>query len=132
MENKLLIKNYAWEDLEIIMQVTSYQNNGQIAILLYEKETGEYYSDLSVFVEPFENKLKMAVDTNNFPYWEEFIQKYNLWTLVDYVHSWFCSYPVYEMDIDELKEWDELGVKEFIKENNIEVKERTVWDSLKK
>jgi len=131
MENKLLIKNYAWEDLEIVMQVTSYQNNGQIAILLYEKETGEYYTDLSVFVEPFENKLKMAVDTNNFPYGEEFIQKYNLWTLVDYVHSWFCSYPVYEMDIDELKERDELWVKEFIKENNIEVKEKTIWDRIR-
>ena len=132
MENKLLIKNYAWEDLEILMQVTSYQNNGQIAILLYEKETGEYYTDLSVFVEPFENKLKMAVDTNNFPYWEEFIQKYNLWILVDYVHSWFCSYPVYEMDLDELKEWEELWVKEFMTENNIEVKERTVRDNLRK
>lgn len=131
MDDKLLIKNYAWEDLEILMQVTSYQNNGQLAILLYEKETGEYYCDLSVFVKPFENKLNMAVDINNFPYWEEFIQKYNLWTLIDYVHSWFCSYPVYEMDIDELKEWDELWVKDFIKDNNIVVKERTVRDSLK-
>ena len=69
---------------------------------------------------------------NNFPYWEEFIQKYNLWTLVDYVHSWFCSYPVYEMGLDELKEWDELWVKEFMTENNIEIKERTVRDNLRK
>ena len=119
MENKLLIKNYAWKDLEIVMQVTSYQNNGQIAILLYEKKTGEYYSDLSVNVKDFDNKLYMAVDTNNFPYWEEFIKKYNLWTLVDYVHSWFCSYPVYEMDLDELREWNELDVKEFMKENEL-------------
>ena len=131
MENKLIIKNYAWEDLEVLMEVSSYQNNGQIAILLYEKETGEYYCDLSVNVWDFDNKLYMVVDTNNFPYWEEFIKKYNLWTLVDYVHSWFCEYPVYEMDLDELKEWNEMWVKEFMEENNIEVKERTVWDNLR-
>ena len=131
MNNTITIKDVFWKDREMILWVNSYQNNWQIAILLYEKESWEYYSDLSVFVEPFENKLYMAVDTNNFPQWEELIQNYNLWVLVNYVHSWFCSYPVYEMDIDELKEYDELWVKEFLKENNIEKKERTVWDNLK-
>ena len=114
MNNTITIKDVFWKDREMILWVNSYQNNWQIAILLYEKESWEYYSDLSVFVEPFENKLYMAVDTNNFPQWEELIQNYNLWVLVNYVHSWFCSYPVYEMDIDELKEYDELWVKEFL------------------
>ena len=131
MNNTITIKDVFWEDREMVLWVNSYQNNWQIAILLYEKESWEYYSDLSVFVEPFENKLYMAVDTNNFPQWEELIQEHNLWVLVNYVHSWFCSYPVYEMDIDELKEYDELWVKEFLKENNIEEKERTVRDNLK-
>ena len=130
MENKLIIKNYAWEDLEVLMEVSSYQNNGQIAIMVYEKKTGEYYSDLSVNVKDFDNKLYMAVDTNNFPYWEEFIKKYNLWTLVDYVHSWFCEYPVYEMDLHELEKYDPEWVHKFIKDNGIE-KHKNVFDRLK-
>ncbi len=34
----------------------------------FTKKTGEYYSDLSVNVKDFDNKLYMTVDTNNFPY----------------------------------------------------------------
>ena len=62
---------------EIRLSVTSYTSNGQIAILLYTKD-GEYYSDLSVFVEPLEYQNYMAVDVNNLPTAEEFIQRYNL------------------------------------------------------
>lgn len=115
----------------VTLWVNSYTNNGQIAILLYTKD-GEYYSDLSVFVEPLEYQNYMAVDVNNLPTAEEFIQKYNLWMLVDYVHSWFVSYPVYEMNLDELakrdKKWvDELANTEFKsnKDNS------NLWDKLK-
>lgn len=111
--------------------VNSYTSNGQIAILLYTKD-GEYYSDLSVFVEPFEYQNYMAVDINNLPTAEEFIQRYNLWELVDYVHSGFVSYPVYAMNMDELSKWDKKGVAELTstefkpKENN-----HTIWDNIR-
>lgn len=111
--------------------VNSYVSNGQIAILLYTKD-GEYYSDLSVFVEPFEYQNYMAVDINNLPTAEEFIQRYNLWELVDYVHSGFVSYPVYAMNMDELSKWDKKGVAELTstefkpKENN-----HTIWDNIR-
>ena len=101
----LKIKDYFWKNVDVVMEITTYAANDQLAILLYDKKTGEYYSDLSVFVEPFENKNYMAVDTNNLPEAENFIQKYELWHLVDYVHSWFCSYPVYEMNIKELDKY---------------------------
>lgn len=133
----LLIKDYDWDEKEVIMEVTSYQNNNNLAILLHDKETGEYYSDLSVFVEPFDNKCFMAVDVNNLPKAEEFIQKYGLWELVSYVHSWFVSYPVYDMNILKLAEYDEKWASEFIKLNWDEVlmyregRERTVRDNLR-
>lgn len=133
----LLIKDYDWDEKEVIMEITSYQNNNNLAILLYDKETGEYYSDLSVFVEPFDNKCFMAVDINNLPKAEELIQKYGLWELVSYVHSWFVSYPVYDMNILKLAEYDEKWASEFIKLNWDEVlmyregRERTVRDNLR-
>ena len=73
----------------------------------------------------------MAVDVNNLPIAEEFIEKYNLWELVGYVHSGFVSYPVYAMNMNELSKWDKNGVDELTntdfkpKEDN-----HTVWDSI--
>ena len=130
-QNTMYIKHsYDDQDEAIKLGVNSYVTNGQIAILLYNTDW-EYYSDLSVFVEPFDYQNYMAVDVNNLPTAEEFIQKYNLGELVDYVHSWFVTYPVYAMDMDELKKWDEKGVSELAstefkpRENN-----RTVWDNI--
>jgi hypothetical protein len=97
--------SYDEHDEAVTLEVTSYTSNEQIAILLHTKD-GEYYSDLSVFVEPLEYKNYMAVDVNNLPTAEEFIQKYNLGELVGYVHSGFVSYPVYDMNINELCKWD--------------------------
>jgi hypothetical protein len=79
----------------------------------------------------------MAVDINNLPKAEELIQKYGLWELVSYVHSWFVSYPVYDMNILKLAEYDEKWASEFIKLNWDEVlmyregRERTVRDNLR-
>ena len=37
MKNKsLVIKDFSWKNVEIIMQLTSYSNNKQLAILLYD------------------------------------------------------------------------------------------------
>jgi hypothetical protein len=47
--------------------VEEYANSGQLAILLYEEKTGEYYTDLSVFVKEFEDKGYVVLDVNNFP-----------------------------------------------------------------
>lgn len=103
--------SYDNQDEAIKLGINSYVMNGQIAILLYTTDW-EYYSDLSVFVEPFDCQNYMAVDVNNLPTAEEFIQKYKLGELVDYVHSWFVTYPVYAMNMNELKKWDEKGVSE--------------------
>lgn len=133
MNNTLKI-NFLWEKRELVLSVETYAANDQIAIMLYDDKTKEYFADLSVYVVPFEDKTYMAVDINNFPNGEELIKEYNLGELVDYTHSWFVSYPIYKMDLDELREYDELWVKEFEKildnKDSIE-EERTVWDSLK-
>ena len=127
--NPLKLKDYSWKDIDILLSVEEYTNNNQLAILLYERETGEYYTDLSVFVKEFEDKWYVVLDVNNFPWAEEFVQRYNLWTLVDYVHSWFVSYPIYQMDLDELAKYDPEWIEKFKTDNNI--RERTIWDNLR-
>jgi len=114
MKNNLYLNNSLWEKINIEIHVETYANNDQIAILLYEPDSWEYYWDLSVFVEPFERTNFMAVDTNNIPDAEKFIERYKLWTLKWIVHSWFCTYPVYEMDLEELMKYDSLWVSKFI------------------
>jgi hypothetical protein len=101
---KMYIKHsYDKQKTAVTLSVTSYVANEQIAILLYNTDW-EYYADLSVFVKPFEQKNYMAVDTNNLPTAEEFIQRYKLWKYVGFVYSGFCSYPVYEMNMERLEE----------------------------
>jgi hypothetical protein len=128
--NPLKLKNYAWKDIDVLLSVEEYVQNNQLAIMLYEKETWEYYTDLSVFVKDFENKWYCVLDVNNFPWAEEFVQRYNLWTLVDYVQSWFVSYPIYEMYLYELEKYDPEWVHQFIKDNGIE-KPKNLFDRLK-
>ena len=96
--NPLKLKDYSWKKIDVFLTVESYERNWQIAIMLYEKKTGEYYSDLSVFISPFEYQNFMAVDTNNLPNAEELIKEYNLWER-----------------IDELKKYDPEGVEKLEK-----------------
>ena len=127
--NSLKLKDYSWNDIDVFLTVEEYVNWNQLAIMLYEKETGEYYTDLSVFVKEFEDKWYCVLDINNFPGAEEFVQRHNLWQLFDYIQSWFVSYPIYQMDLNELRKYDPEGVDKFIEDNGI--KEVTLWDRLR-
>lgn len=130
-ESMFIKHSYDNKKEEVTLGVTSYASNGQIAILLYTPGW-EYYSDLSVFVEDLECQNYMAVDVNNLPTAEEFIERYNLWDLVDYVHSWFVSYPVYAMNMDELKKWDKEWVEELFSTEfkSKEENKPNLWDRL--
>ena len=124
---KMYIKNYSGKKVAIKLEVLQYAENWQIAIFLYDSKW-EYYSDLSVFINPFKYLNFMAVDTNNLPNAEEFIQEYKLWRLVGYTHSGFCTYPIYEMDLDELEKYDKKWIEQFRKDNTTEF---NVFDTLK-
>ena len=49
--NPLKLKDYSWKDIDILLSVEEYARNNQLAIMLYEKETWEDYTDLSVFIK---------------------------------------------------------------------------------
>ena len=128
------LKDYSWKNVDVFLKVETYERNGQIAIMLYEKKTLEYYSDLSVFITPFEYQNFMAVDTNNLPNAEELIKEYNLWEKIDDIQSWFCTYPIYAMRLDELRKYDpewveKLEKTEFSKDGKPAWYEwTTIWD----
>ena len=130
---ELVIKSFTWNDVKVFLSVWEYQLGG-LYILLVEEETGEDYCDLSVFVKPLEKRNQMCVDVNNCPNAEEFIREYNLWVKVWEIDSGFVTYPIYEMDLDELREYDNLWVRDFEKDtlNNEEIgDQRNVRDALK-
>ena len=118
MTNTITI-DFLWKQRKLILSVETYTANEQIAILLYDAKNKEYFSDLSVYVIPFEDKTYMAVDTNNFPQWEMLIRNYNLWDFVTYISSWFCTYPVYAMKLEELSKLDKNWVDRFIWNNDL-------------
>ena len=67
---------------------------------------GEPYGDLSVNIEPLPENC-ICVDTNNLSGAEKFIKKYKLGTDTGYtVSSGYCNYPIYEMDINKLKQYE--------------------------
>ena len=113
MKNTVKIE-FLWKEKELTLSVESYAANGQIAIMLCDAKDGEYFSDLSVYVMPFEDKTYMAVDTNNFPQGETLIEEYNLWTFINHIPSWFCMYPVYAMNLEELAKRDSYWVAKFL------------------
>lgn len=112
MKNTLKVP-FLWKEKELILSVEEYTASKQIAILLYDAKSWEYFSDLSVYIVPFEDETYMAVDTNNFPSWEILIRNYNLWDFVTYIQSGFYTYPVYAMKLEELEKRDENWVRKF-------------------
>lgn len=67
---------------------------------------GELYGDLSVNIEPLPENC-ICVDTNNLSGAEKFIKKYRLGTFTGmYSYSGYSKYPIYEMDIDKLKQYE--------------------------
>ena len=128
-QSNMYIKNYSGKKVAVKLEVLQYAENWQIAIFLYNSKW-EYYSDLSVFIDPFKYLNFMAVDTNNLPNAEEFIQEYKLWTLIGQASSGFVTYPIYAMDVDELRKRDENWVDELIQSKFWDDKNNNLWSKL--
>ena len=66
----------------------------------------------------------MAVNIATLPNAENFIEEFKLWDMVWVVSSWHLQYPVYAMDLSELKKYDPewvrtvLEVEEMINNGN--------------
>lgn len=96
----------AWgETTHLNTIMDSYRNNGNLYIGLVDEE-GFPYADLTVNIEALRDNMA-AVDTNNCPWAEKFIEDNGLGVKTGYnLGSGFCRYPVYEFDLDKVKEYN--------------------------
>lgn len=83
--------------------IDNYRNNGNLYIGLNTE--CEPFADLTVNIcELSENEA--AIDTNNCPWAEQFIEDYSLGTPTGrYLRSGYCAYPVYKFDLDKVKQY---------------------------
>lgn len=91
------------------IELTNYQNNDNLAIELYcwDEEYGgtTNFATLTVNLQAKLPPNLAFVDTNNVKEAEDFIKEYGLGTPTGmYGKSGFCSYPLYEFNLDKIKE----------------------------
>lgn len=94
-----------FETAEVFIEVSSYANNGTLAIQLW-CEDGPF-ATLTVNIMDKHREGCQYVDTNNCPWAEKFIHDYNLGEPTgNYGMSGFCLYPEYKFNIEELTKYD--------------------------
>jgi hypothetical protein len=88
-----------------------YIDNNSLAVYLIDTDSYESFATITVNVIDTLPKDVQAVDTNNCPWAEEFLVKYNLakpWLDNNgdkqYVFSGYCVYPLYKFNVDIIRE----------------------------
>lgn len=98
----------------VTVKFTHYTNNDTLAVQLIEAGTnvlGTVFATITVnlsngFFEGLQDDTHAYIDTNNCPWAEEFLvdngiaKPYKGW----YGESGFCTYPMYEFDLDSIYE----------------------------
>ena len=85
------------------IMVGRYQNNDNLALSLVT-EDGEPFSRLSVNIDSLPDGW-CAIDTNNFPDSIGLIERYKLGERIGEISSGFCTYPIYEINMEEVKKY---------------------------
>ena len=92
-----------------ILDVNRYMDNDHIAISILSLDEGPI-ARLTVNIDGIENRYTdcSCVDTNNFPEATRIIKELGIGKYLGYelVSGWY-SYPVYEFDIEKIKEYEQ-------------------------
>ena len=108
--DKMTVK-LMFETYEIVgIEVGKYTYGNNLAIQLYSKDEEygmvEPFATLTVNLCPLQEDNLAFIDTNNCPWATEFIEKYHLGKDTGMTRqSRYCIYPLYEMDLEELKKY---------------------------
>ena len=101
---KYLLTDFYGEDYYLVPIMTTYHNNGRLAILLYD-EDDEVFCDMTVNIPngKLSGTKNAFIDTNNSPWLVSFIKKHQLARPTgQYAMSGYCLYPEYEFDLSKL------------------------------
>lgn len=99
-----MIFTYKRQKLEVIKD--AYESNGATALYIINAENGEYYSDITVNIEPyfFENQNEVIID-DNLP--KGILKRLEEIGLLQntgkHARSGFCTYKVYTFNKDLFK-----------------------------
>lgn len=112
--NKMVVNLYECEYEIVKIDTKSYANNGNLAIQLYCKDKEydmiEPFATLTVNLCKLNSENEAYIDTNNNPWAVDFIEKYNLGKNIGMTYqSGYCTYPLYEMNIEELAKYKEVS-----------------------
>ena len=98
-----MLKTYNFNGTEVVACAANYENNGNLAVLLYEKESGEMYGCVSVNLD-FLMPGFAFVDTNNMG--EEivpFLKENKIAKPTGrYRDSGFCRFQLWEFNMNKL------------------------------
>lgn len=93
------------ETYNVHTDISHYTNNGNLAICLNDINEGPF-ATLTVNIDPLGSPSLAAVDTNNCSWAEAFIKEHSLGKFTGMsLRSGFCTYPVYDFDLDKLKDY---------------------------
>ena len=93
-----------YENEKLVIKLGKYCNNGNIAIQLYT-ESGEPFATLTVNICDMPTD-EVCLDVNNFPDGIELMKRYELGVFTgNVVHSGFCSYPVFYLNMENVKKY---------------------------
>ena len=100
------ITNRFGERINLGLDIQSYcVESKDIYIGIIDIDDGELYADLTVWLKPLSQNMA-CINVNDFNEAEEFIKKFNLGIPTgEYVTSGFCEYPVYKLNMDEIKKY---------------------------
>ena len=98
----------AFNDEILGINIEKYANNDNLAIMLICETEGfpEPYATITVNIDDLDEN-QSCVDTNNCPWAIDLIEEYKLGEPTGkIIQSGFCTYPVYQFDINELKKYE--------------------------
>ena len=100
----------------VTVKTSHYVNNGTLAVMLIE--AGAPWAPFATITVnlcasedySFMEKNQAYVDTNNCPWAEEFLQDNGIAKPVEGIYglSGFCTYPLYEFDLDSIWEKEDM------------------------
>ncbi len=117
-ENKKVLK---FKEEELFLEVSQYRNNGNLAILAYTKE--EPYGNITINLSGFSvDKGEGFIDalTKDSGLEKKLIKEGIIKEVMTTVNYNMGKYDFVIFDMEKLKEYDPVGVKEYQKENEEE------------
>ncbi len=97
-----------YKGTEVILTRCKYTSNDTLAVLMFEKGTGDEFGVITVNLDGYDalcDDTTAYLDTNNFPDIREFLEDNNLASYAGFDgQSGYCTYPLYMFDITKIPE----------------------------